>query len=177
MAPDRPPDTADHAHPRAPFPPPDAEPAGEAPVARRVSEGMVAAAGDRWQAVAVRRFLSIAIFTVPLVAGSATPALAQAPAGTPGAPRTMSFSWTLYPRMWAEVDLRFATGAGAVAEITAEGGEVSWNLHAHPVESSFTPSAPGFYSYLFGNDRGSDLVRLRIELKLSGDVRLEGIKP
>ena len=107
----------------------------------------------------------------------------------------MSFSWTLYPRMWAEVDLRFATGAGAVAEITAEGGEVSWNLHAHPVESSpttfvvlargagarvtvpFTPSAPGFYSYLFGNDRESGPVRLRIELTLSGDVRLEGIKP
>jgi hypothetical protein len=157
---------------------------------------MVAAAGDRWQAVAVRRFLSIALFAVPLVASDfATPALGQAPAGTPSAPRTMSFSWTLYPRMWAEVDLRFATGAGAVAEITSEGGEVSWNLHAHPVESSpttfvvlaqgagarvtvpFTPSAPGFYSYLFGNDRGSGPVRLRIELTLSGDVRLEGIKP
>jgi len=157
---------------------------------------MVAAAGDRWQAVAVRRVLAIATFGVPLVAGGfATPALAQAPAETPGAPRTMSFSWTLYPRMWAEVDLRFAAGAGAVAEITAEGGEVSWNLHAHPVESSpttfvvlaqgagtrvtlpFTPSAPGFYSYLFGNDRGSGPVRLRIELTLGGDVRLEGIKP
>ena len=157
---------------------------------------MVAAAGDRWQAVAVRRALSIATFGVPLVAGGfATPALAQAPAETPGAPRTMSFSWTLYPRMWAEVDLRFAAGAGAVAEITAEGGEVSWNLHAHPVESSpttfvvlaqgagtrvtlpFTPSAPGFYSYLFGNDRGAGPVRLRIELRLTGDVRLEGVKP
>ena len=157
---------------------------------------MVAAAGDRWQAVAVRRFLSIALFAVPIVSGDfATLALAQAPLGTPGAARTMSFSWTLYPRMWAEVDLRFAAGAGAVAEITAEGGEVSWNLHAHPVESSpttfvvlaqgagaratvpFAPSAPGFYSYLFGNDRGSGPVRLRIELRLSGDVRLEAVKP
>ena len=157
---------------------------------------MVAAAGERWQAVAVRRFLSIALFAVLTTSGDlATSARAQAPIGTPGAPRTMSFSWTLYPRMWAEVDLRFAAGAGAVAEITAEGGEVSWNLHTHPVESSpttfvvlargagarvtvpFTPSEPGFYSYLFGNDRGPGPVRLRIELTLSGDVRLEGIKP
>ena len=156
---------------------------------------MVAAAGDRWQAVAVRRFLSIALVAVVIGGNFVTPALAQAPAETPGAPRTMSFSWTLYPRMWAEVDLRFATGAGAVAEITAEGGEVNWNLHAHPVESSpttfvvlargagarvtvpFTPSAPGFYSYLFGNDRGAGPVRLRIELRVTGDVRLEGVKP
>ena len=41
----------------------------------------------------------------------------------------------------------------------------------------FTPSAPGFYSYLFGNDRGAGPVRLRIELRLTGDVRLEGVKP
>jgi hypothetical protein len=167
---------------------------------------MVAAARDRWQAVAVRRFLPIALFAVsvtvgvpaaPAIAGSADrlATLAQAPAGTPGAPRTMSFSWTLHPRMWAEVDLRFAADAEAVAEITAEGGEVSWNLHAHPVEGSpatfvvlaqgaaarvtvpCAPGAPGFYSYLFGNDRGAGTVRLRIELKLSGDVRLEAVKP
>jgi hypothetical protein len=157
---------------------------------------MVAAAGDRWQAVAVRRLLSIALVAVPLIAGDfATPVLAQAPPGPADTPRTMSFSWTLYPGMWAEVDLRFATGATAVAEIASEGGQVTWNLHAHPVESSpatfvvlaqgaganatvpLTPSAPGFYSYLFENDRGSGPVRLRIELKLSGDVRLEGIKP
>jgi len=156
---------------------------------------MVAAAGDRWQAVAVRRFLSIALVAVVIGGNFVTPALAQAPTVSPGAPRTMTFSWTLYPRMWAEVDLRFASDAGAVAEITAEGGEVSWNLHAHPVESSpttfvvlaqgsgaratvpFTPSAPGFYSYLFGNDRGAGPVRLRIELRLTGDVRLEGVKP
>ena len=156
---------------------------------------MVAAAGDRWQAVAVRRFLSIALVAVAIGGNFATPALAQAPIVSPGAPRTMTFSWTLYPRMWAEVDLRFASDAGAVVEITAEGGEVSWNLHAHPVESSpttfvviaqgsaaratvpFTPSAPGFYSYLFGNDRGAGPVRLRIELRLTGDVRLEGVKP
>jgi hypothetical protein len=153
----------------------------------------------------VRRALPIALLAVtvaasgrePAVATSADslPALAQAPAATPDGPRTMSFSWTLYPRMWAEVDLRFAAGAGAVAEITAEGGAVSWNLHAHPVETSpatfvvidqgagkrvtvpFTPSAPGVYSYLFGNERSSGPVRLRIELTLSGDVRLDAVKP
>ena len=82
-----------------------------------------------------------------------------------------------------------------MAEITAEGGEVSWNLHRHPVESSpatfvilaqgaaaratvrCAPDAPGFYSYLFGNDRNPGPVRLRIELKLSGDARLEAVKP
>jgi hypothetical protein len=166
---------------------------------------MVAAGGHRWQADAVRRWLPIAVLAVPLAAaatgvGGATaadpgPALAQAPAGAPDAPRTMSFSWTLYPRMWAEVDLRFAAGAGAVAEITAEGGEVSWNLHAHPVETSpaafvviaqgagkrvkvpYTPSAAGVYSYLFGNERGSGPVRLSIELTLNGDVRLDAVKP
>jgi len=31
------------------------------------------------------------------VTGLSTPALAQTPAATPEPPRTMSFSWTLYP--------------------------------------------------------------------------------
>jgi hypothetical protein len=107
----------------------------------------------------------------------------------------MAFSWTLYPRMWAEVDLRLVAGAEAVAEVTAEGGEVTWNLHAHPnPESPATfvvldrgvagqasvrcaPEASGFYSYLFEADRSSGPVRLRIELTLRGDARLQGIKP
>jgi hypothetical protein len=164
---------------------------------------MVAAAGDRWQAGAVRQSFLVSILAALAATGSPAgaagpggdPVPVQAPAVTPDAPRIMVFSWTLYPRMWAEVDLRLAAGAEAVAEVTAEGGEVSWNLHAHPVEASpatfvvlaqgaatsatirCAPDAPGFYSYLFGNDRSPDPVRLRVELRLSGAARLEGIKP
>ena len=123
------------------------------------------------------------------------PAFAQSPAATPDGSRTMSFSWTLYPRMWAELDLRLVAGAEAVAEVTAEGGEVTWNLHAHPIETSpatfvvlsqgvagqasvrCAPEAAGFYSYLFENDRAAGPVRLRIELTLRGDARLEAVKP
>jgi hypothetical protein len=107
----------------------------------------------------------------------------------------MTFAWTLYPRMWAEVDLRLAAGAEAVAEVTAEGGEVSWNLHAHPADAPPTafvtlargvaaratvrcaPDAPGLYSYLFGNDGSAGPVRLRLELRLTGEGRLEAVKP
>ena len=39
------------------------------------------------------------------------------------------------------------------------------------------PDAPGFYSYLFENDRSPGTVRLRIELKLSGEARLDAVKP
>ena len=160
---------------------------------------MVAVTGDRWQACAMRPRLSVAILAVLTVAGVTiardAPALAQAPAGAPVAPRTMSFSWTLYPKMWAEVDLRLVAGAEAVAEVTTEGGEVTWNLHAHPIPESpatfvvvsqgaagqasvrCAPDAPGFYSYLFENDRSGGPVRLRVELTLRGDARLEGVKP
>jgi len=128
-------------------------------------------------------------------AGLPSPALAQTPADAPDAPRTMAFSWTLYPKMWAELDLRLAAGAEAVAEVTTEGGEVTWNLHAHPIPESpatfvvvnqgvagrasvrYAPEAPGFYSYLFEADRTSGPVRLRIELTLRGDARLEAVKP
>jgi hypothetical protein len=97
--------------------------------------------------------------------------------------------------MWAEIDLRLAAGAETVAEVTAEGGEVSWNLHVHPVEASPTtfvtlgegvagratvrcaPDSDGRYSYLFGNDRNAGPVRLHVELRLSGDARLEAVKP
>lgn len=167
---------------------------------------MVAAPGDCWQAGAVRPSFLASILAALAATGSlavpavvagpgGSPVLAQTPAGTPDAPRSMVFSWTLYPRMWAEIDLRLTAGAEAVAEVTAEGGEVSWNLHSHPVEESpatfvvlaqgaaaratvrCAPDAPGFYSYLFGNDRTPGTVRLRIELRLSGDARLLGIKP
>jgi hypothetical protein len=159
---------------------------------------MVAAHGDRWQAGAVRAPFLGATLAALVATGAASehgPALAQAPGAAPDAPRTMSFSWTLYPRMWAEVDLRFAAGAEAVAEITAEGGEVSWNLHSHPDEKSpatfvvlakgaaarvtvpSAPATPGFYSYLFGNDRGAGTVRLRVELTLKGDIRLLDVRP
>ena len=163
---------------------------------------MVAAPGDRWQAGAVRASFIASILAVLAATGSHAaagaaggPALAQAPAGAPDAPRSMVFSWTLYPRMWVEIDLRLAAGAEAVAEVTAEGGEVSWNLHHHPVEASpatfvivaqgaaaratvrCAPDAPGFYSYLFENDRSPGTVRLRIELKLSGEARLDAVKP
>ena len=166
---------------------------------------MVAASGDRWQACAMRPRSLVAMLAV-LAAGAsvtmspgravvATPALAQTPSGAPDAPRTMTFSWTLYPRMWAEVDLRLAAGAEAVAEVTAEGGEVTWNLHAHPIPESPTtfvvlsqgaaghaavrcaPEASGFYSYLFENDRTAGPVRLHVELRLRGDARLETVKP
>jgi hypothetical protein len=128
------------------------------------------------------------------LAGTATLALAQAPAAA-DAPRTMTFSWTLYPRMWAEVDLRLVAGAEAVAEVTAEGGEVTWNLHSHPNPDSpatfvvlgqgaarqtsvrCAPDTSGFYSYLFGNDKAAVPVRLRVEITLRGEARLEGVKP
>jgi hypothetical protein len=165
---------------------------------------MVAAAGDRWQAGAMRppRVASTAaalmagVFTVgsavPCVSG---PALAQSPPVAPDGSRTMTFSWTLYPKMWAELDLRLVAGAEAVAEVTAEGGEVTWNLHAHPVETSpatfvvlsqgvagqasvrCAPEVPGFYSYLFENDLAAGPVRLRIELTLRGDARLQAVRP
>jgi hypothetical protein len=128
-------------------------------------------------------------------AAPADPRIVQAPPGSADAPRVMSFSWTLYPRMWAELDLRLAAGAEAVAEVTAEGGDVSWNLHAHPPDAPPTafvtlaqgvasrasvrcaPDAPGQYSYLFGNDRNAGPVRVRIELRLTGEGRLEAVKP
>ena len=166
---------------------------------------MVAATGDRWQAGAVRTLVSLSVLAALAAIGSPaalggtagrpSPVLAQAPAIPPDAPRIMAFSWTLYQRMWAEVDLRLAAGAEAVAELTAEGGEVSWNLHVHPVDASpavFTtlaqgvaaratvrcaPGAPGRYSYLFGNDGNAGPVRIRIELRLSGDARLETVRP
>ena len=127
--------------------------------------------------------------------GLSTPALAQTPAATPEAPRTMSFSWTLYPKMWAEVDLRVVAGAEVMAEVSTEGGEVTWNLHAHPIPDSpatfvvlsqgaaghaavrCAPEASGFYSYLFENDRTAGPVRLHVELRLRGDARLETVKP
>jgi hypothetical protein len=167
---------------------------------------MVAALGDRWQAGAVRQSFLVSILATLAATGSPAvpavaagpgggPALAQTSVGTPDAPRIMVFSWTLYPGMWAEIDIRLAAGAEAVAEVTAGGGEVSWNLHSHPVEESpatfvilaqgaaaratvrCAPDAPGFYSYLFGNDRNPGTVRLHIELRLSGDARLVGVKP
>lgn len=166
---------------------------------------MVAATGDRWQAGAMRQRSLASIIAVlaagggvtmgPSVSGVSTPAFAQTPAVSPDAPRTMSFSWTLYPKMWAEVDLRLVAGAEAVAEVTAEGGEVTWNLHAHPIEESpatfvvlsqgvagqasvrCAPETSGFYSYLFENDKTAGPVRLRIELRLRGNARLEAVKP
>jgi len=166
---------------------------------------MVAAIGDRWQACAMPQ-RSLASILVALAAGGSLatdsglagvpmPAAAQTPADAPDAPRTMSFSWTLYPKMWAEVDLRLAAGAEAVAEVRTEGGEITWNLHAHPIPESpatfvllsqgaagqasvrCAPESPGFYSYLFEADRTAGPVRLRIELTLRGDARLEAVKP
>jgi hypothetical protein len=120
---------------------------------------------------------------------------AQAPAEAPGDARHMSFEWTLYPRMWAEVDLRLGASAAAVAEITVDGGEVSWNLHTHPSDAApsvfqllaqgvatrttvrCAPETPGLYSYLFGNDRGAGPVRVRVEIRLTGDARLLAVKP
>jgi hypothetical protein len=168
---------------------------------------MVAAAGDRWQAGVVRWLILASVLAAPgaitgatSVAGRADPAasvVAQGPAVAPEGPRAMIFTWTLYPKMWAEIDLRLAAGAEAVAEVTAQGGEVSWNLHVHPVEAPpatfvtlgqgvasratlrYAPEVDGRYSYLFGNDGNAAAgpVRLRIELRLSGDARLEGVKP
>jgi hypothetical protein len=168
---------------------------------------MVAAAGDRWQADAVRRLARVSVLAALAVIGGPSagagasgppaPMVAQAsvPAASPDVPRVMAFTWTLYPRMWAEIDLRLVAGAEAVAEIAAEGGEVSWNLHVHPVEASpatfvtlaqgmaaratvrCAPDADGRYSYLFGNDGNAGPVRLHIELRLRGGARLEAVKP
>jgi len=168
---------------------------------------MVAAIGDRWQACAMppRSRASILVVLAAGVSvavgarlpGAPAPALAQAPApaDAPDVPRTMAFSWTLYPKMWAELDLRLAAGAEAVAEVTTEGGEITWNVHAHPNPESPTafvvlsqgvagqasvpiaPGTPGFYSYLFENDKSAGPVRLRIDLRLRGDGRLEAVRP
>jgi len=174
---------------------------------------MVAVRRDPWQAGAVPpppgpAALALALLLLGAAASPGTRA-ADEPPGI-GAPlpadgrlaqslphagaRAMSFQWTLYPRMWAEIDLRMGEGAVAVAEIAVEGGEVSWNLHAHPearpeifevIESGrggsqairCAPSTAGWYSYLFGNDAGATPVRLRVLLRLTGEVRLEGVKP
>jgi hypothetical protein len=166
---------------------------------------MVAAGGLRWQARGVRRLVVVALLAAAVglgapssgarAAGPARPTLAQAPAGAPGGARVMTFAWTLYPRMWAELDLRMVGTAEAVAEISVEGGQVSWNLHTHPPDAPLSayqvlaqgvaaratvrcaPEAPGLYSYLFGNDRADRPVRLRVELHLTGDARLEAVKP
>ena len=165
---------------------------------------MVAAGPDRWQARAVRRLAGASLLAVVVGlgapaaasgAGPPDPAMAQAPGSGSGDAQVMSFAWTLYPKMWAELDLRLAAGAEAVADITVDGGEVSWNLHTHPPDAPpsvvqtlaqgadaratvrCAPVAAGFYSYLFRNDRGEGPVRLRIELRLTGDARLEAIKP
>jgi hypothetical protein len=165
---------------------------------------MVAGPGDRWQAGAVKtRGAWWILATLVMIAGPAAlggtaaqpgPVLAQAPA-PPDTPRTMLLSWTLYPSMWAEVDLKLGSGAEAVAEVTAEGGEVSWNLHLHPVEAEpatvvtlaqgvsaratvrCRPDASGRYSFLFASDGNPGPVRLRVELTLRGDARLEAIRP
>ncbi|HEX2481822.1 MAG TPA: hypothetical protein VHQ69_08085 [Methylomirabilota bacterium] len=119
----------------------------------------------------------------------------EAPAASPDVPRVMAFSWTLYPRMWAEIDLRLAAGAEAVAEVVAEGGEVRWNLHVHPSDTApaafvtlaqgvtasetirCAPEGSGRYSYLFENDGNAGPVRLRVQLRLTGDARLDAVKP
>jgi hypothetical protein len=163
---------------------------------------MVAAPGDPWQALAVAWAMTRAGWLAGVLAASllAAPASGGAPvapsaASSPADPRVMSFSWTLHPRMWAEVDLRMEAGAEAIAEVSVEGGEVSWNLHRHP--SEFAPETfvtlergvgrrasvrcaaaeAGWYSYLVGNDAGTGPVRVHIELRLSGEARLRAVKP
>jgi hypothetical protein len=162
---------------------------------------MVAAGPDRWQARAVR-IRRLAALLLALAASrsavvppaAAAPRLAQAPAITADAPRVMAFTWTLYPGMWAELDLRLAAGAEAQAEITVEGGEVSWNLHTHPPDTPPTafvtlergtaaratvrcaPESAGWYSYLFTNDAAGS-IRLHVALRLTGDGRLDAVKP
>ena len=39
------------------------------------------------------------------------------------------------------------------------------------------PEAPGWYSYLVRNDRGAAPVRVRIDIRLSGDARVDGVRP
>jgi hypothetical protein len=173
---------------------------------------MVATGGDRWQADAVRTadavrrillrsaIVALAAIGVPSEAAGATgqPDLPLAQAETPASPdvpRVMAFSWTLYPRMWAEIDLRLAAGAEAVAEVTTEGGEVRWNLHVHPSDTApaafvtlaqgvtasetirCAPEGSGRYSYLFENDGNAGPLRLRVQLRLTGDARLDAVKP
>jgi hypothetical protein len=96
--------------------------------------------------------------------------------------------------MWAEIDLRLGAGGEAEADVRAEGGEVSWNLHTHPPEappSAFVtlergtatratvrcaPDAAGWYSYLFTNETAASF-RLRVVLRLAGESRLESVRP
>jgi hypothetical protein len=146
----------------------------------------------------VQRLVGVSLLVAAAGLGAPTGlterALAQTPAETSGDPRVMSFAWTLYPRMWAELDLHLAAAAEAMAEITVEGGEVSWNLHTHASEAPTSyavlahgvtagttvrcaPDTPGLYSYLFGNDRRQSPVRIRVQLRLTGDARLLAVKP
>jgi hypothetical protein len=171
---------------------------------------MVAARAVRWQAgpveILARGAVLLALVAIgagaavaPAGAGPRGPILAQtrtpAPAAPPAGARVVTFTWTLYPGMWAELDLGLDAGAEAVAEITVEGGAVRWNLHAHPPDAPPTafavlaegagaratvrcaPEAPGLYSYLFGHDGSGGPVRLRVELGLTGDARLVAVKP
>jgi hypothetical protein len=134
-------------------------------------------------------------------AGTDPAATIASPAGaglaqiSPGEPREATFTWTLYPRMWAEIDLRMAADAEAVADVTVEGGEIGWNLHTHPPDSPpeawvtleagraarvtvrCAPLKAGWYSYLFTHDAGADPVRLRVTLRLVGEARVLAIRP
>jgi hypothetical protein len=127
-------------------------------------------------------------------AASREPILAQVSPGPPDAPRVMAFTWTLYAGMWAELDLRMAAGAEAEADVTVEGGEVTWNLHTHPPDAPpstvvtlargrdaratlrCAPESAGSYSYLFANETAGS-IRLRVVLRLAGESRLEAVKP
>ena len=108
---------------------------------------------------------------------------------------TMPFAWTLLPGMWVEIDLGMHPGSEAVAEFATTGGEIRWDIHAHPPGASpptllvldrgtgsvgrlrFVPDAPGRYSYRWENSNPDGLVRLRVTLGLRGDVRVDAVKP
>jgi hypothetical protein len=135
----------------------------------------------------------------PVAAAGPIPPAAPAPRAVVQGPadeaaRAATFGWTLYPGMWAELDLRIGPGGEAVADVLVEGGAVSWDLHTHPGDapgSAFVrleggtaqratvrcaPATPGWYSYLFRN-AGPDRLRVRVELRLTGDARLAAVKP
>jgi len=160
----------------------------------------VAPPHEPWQAGAVlpaARRVALVASAAALVAlaGPPRPGPAQQAGGSEGEGRPPSFQWTLYPGMWAELDVRLGAGAEAVAEVRTEGGEVSWDLHTHPPDAPPTafvtlergraasatircaPTTPGWYSVLLANDAGAATVRVHVELWLRGDARLTGVRP
>lgn len=102
--------------------------------------------------------------------------------------RPVSYAWRLPPGTLVEITLRLGAGAEAVAEFTAEGGPVAWDVHSHPPSglvvhdrgrggtgrARFRPEAAGTYFLSWENEGGATAsVALRVQLTLTGEASVE----